>query len=90
MSPSAFLLLTLCRTLTVALAATSPPAAAIATAPQQQCDHHPDQTFSQISPKAIVSDACASYSTLEKLNRKVKPAVDDLTKTTDFFAYYRL
>ncbi|KAH7027434.1 oxidoreductin [Microdochium trichocladiopsis] len=56
---------------------------------QYQCDH-PNQTFSQISPKAIVSDACASYSTLEKLNRRVKPAVDDLTKNTDFFAYYRL
>ena len=44
----------------------------------------------QISPKAIVSDACASYSTLEKLNRKLKPAVDDLTRNTDFFSYYRL
>ncbi|KAI1497051.1 endoplasmic reticulum Oxidoreductin 1-domain-containing protein [Biscogniauxia marginata] len=44
----------------------------------------------QISPKAIVSDACASYSTLEKLNRKVKPAVDELTKETDFFSHYRL
>ncbi|KAI4865023.1 endoplasmic oxidoreductin [Hypoxylon rubiginosum] len=43
-----------------------------------------------ISPRAIVSDACASYSTLEKLNRRVKPAVDDLTKDTDFFSYYRL
>ncbi|KAI1766645.1 endoplasmic oxidoreductin [Hypoxylon sp. FL1150] len=43
-----------------------------------------------ISPRAIVSDACASYSTLERLNRKVKPAVDDLTKETDFFSYYRL
>lgn len=44
----------------------------------------------QISPKAIVSDACASYSTLEDLNRKVKPVVEDLTKTTDFFSHYRL
>ncbi|KAI5864807.1 endoplasmic oxidoreductin [Durotheca rogersii] len=43
-----------------------------------------------ISPRAIVSDACASYSTLERLNRKVKPAVDELTKETDFFSYYRL
>lgn len=44
----------------------------------------------QISPKAIVSDACASYSTLEDLNRKVKPAVEDLTRSTDFFSHYRL
>ncbi|KAF3057218.1 Endoplasmic reticulum oxidoreductin-1 [Daldinia childiae] len=43
-----------------------------------------------ISPRAIVSDACASYSTLEKLNRKVKPALDELTRETDFFSYYRL
>lgn len=44
----------------------------------------------QISPKAIVSDACASYSTLEDLNRRVKPAVEDLTRSTDFFSHYRL
>ncbi|KAI1378623.1 endoplasmic oxidoreductin [Hypoxylon crocopeplum] len=43
-----------------------------------------------ISPRAIVSDACASYSTLEKLNRRVKPALDELTQETDFFSYYRL
>ncbi|PSR82776.1 endoplasmic reticulum Oxidoreductin 1 [Coniella lustricola] len=48
------------------------------------------RTYLQISPKAIVSDACASYSTLEDLNRKIKPAVDDLTQTTDFFSHYRL
>jgi len=54
------------------------------------CQSHAHDEACAISPKAIVSDACASYSTLEKLNRKVKPAVDDLTKTTDFFAYYRL
>lgn len=47
-------------------------------------------SFYQISPKAIVSDACASYSTLERLNRNVKPALDDLTSTTDFFSHYRL
>jgi len=47
-------------------------------------------SFYQISPKAIVSDACASYSTLERLNRNVKPALDDLTLTTDFFSHYRL
>ncbi|WQF87299.1 Putative endoplasmic reticulum oxidoreductin 1, ERO1-like superfamily [Colletotrichum destructivum] len=44
----------------------------------------------QISPKAIVSDACASYSTLDRLNTKVKPLVDDLTRSTDFFSHYRL
>lgn len=44
----------------------------------------------QVSSKAIVQDACASYSTLEKLNARVKPAVDELTRTTDFFSHYRL
>ncbi|TQN74244.1 Endoplasmic reticulum oxidoreductin-1 [Colletotrichum shisoi] len=44
----------------------------------------------QIPPKAIVSDACASYSTLDRLNTKVKPLVDDLTRSTDFFSHYRL
>ncbi|KAG5923706.1 endoplasmic oxidoreductin-1 [Claviceps africana] len=43
-----------------------------------------------ISPKSIVQDACASYATLEKLNSRVRPALDDLTRTTDYFAYYRL
>jgi ERO1-like protein beta len=35
-------------------------------------------------------DACASYSTLEHLNHELRPALDDLTKNTDFFSYYRL
>lgn len=51
---------------------------------------HSNGSLWQISPKAIVSDACASYSTLERLNRNVKPALDDLTQTTDFFSHYRV
>ncbi|KAH7001194.1 endoplasmic reticulum Oxidoreductin 1-domain-containing protein [Ilyonectria destructans] len=43
-----------------------------------------------ISPKSIVEDACASYATLERLNARTKPAVDDLTRNTDFFSHYRL
>jgi ERO1-like protein beta len=43
-----------------------------------------------ISPKSIVGDACASYSTLDKLNLQTKPAVDDLTRNTDFFSHYRV
>nr|XP_036587485.1 endoplasmic oxidoreductin-1 [Colletotrichum truncatum]KAF6798427.1 endoplasmic oxidoreductin-1 [Colletotrichum truncatum] len=53
-----------------------------------QCESAQDDCA--ISPKAIVSDACASYSTLDRLNAKVKPLVDDLTKSTDFFSHYRL
>lgn len=44
----------------------------------------------QISPRAIVDDACVSYATLDNLNTQVKPALDDLTRTTDFFSHYRL
>ncbi|KAI9744554.1 MAG: endoplasmic oxidoreductin-1 [Claussenomyces sp. TS43310] len=43
-----------------------------------------------IDPKAIVSDACATYSTLDQLNAECKPALNSITKSTDFFAYYRL
>lgn len=44
----------------------------------------------QIGPHAIVSDACASYSTLDGLNAELQPSVFSLTQDTDFFAYYRL
>jgi ERO1-like protein beta len=44
----------------------------------------------QISPKAIVSDACASYSTLDVLNRELRSSLTDITQNTDFFSYYRL
>ncbi len=44
----------------------------------------------QIEPKAIVSDACASYSTLDSLNTALSPSLKSITQTTDFFAYYRL
>jgi ERO1-like protein beta len=44
----------------------------------------------QISPRTIVSDACASYSSLERLNEKIRPAVVDLTHDTDFFSHYRV
>lgn len=46
--------------------------------------------ITQISPKAIVSDACATYATLDDLNQAISHSLEDLTKTTDFFAYYRL
>ncbi|MCJ1290008.1 endoplasmic oxidoreductin-1 [Xylographa carneopallida] len=43
-----------------------------------------------IEPNAIVSDACASYETLDNLNTALTPSLDAITQTTDFFAYYRL
>ncbi|KXX80168.1 Endoplasmic reticulum oxidoreductin-1 [Madurella mycetomatis] len=71
----------------------SPEAAAVTAvtaADAETCIFDSDSPPWQISPKAIVSDACASYSTLERLNRNVKPALDELTQTTDFFSHYRL
>ncbi|KAI9750354.1 MAG: Cyclin-dependent kinases regulatory subunit (Cell division control protein cks1), partial [Chaenotheca gracillima] len=43
-----------------------------------------------IEPQATVSDACASYSTLDSINNALSPALHSVTKETDFFAYYRL
>ena len=44
----------------------------------------------KIEPTAIVSDACASYRTLDTLNDVLAPSLKAITQTTDFFAYYRL
>ncbi|KAL8950741.1 MAG: hypothetical protein Q9222_003238 [Ikaeria aurantiellina] len=49
-----------------------------------------DSHIAQINPKAIVSDACASYSTLDSLNTALSPSLQAITQSTDFFAYYRL
>ncbi|PHH87360.1 hypothetical protein CDD83_8972 [Cordyceps sp. RAO-2017] len=43
-----------------------------------------------ISPKSIVQDACVSYAALDKLNFEVKPALDHLVSSSDFFSHYRL
>jgi ERO1-like protein beta len=51
---------------------------------------HAYQTFSQYEPNSIVSDACASYSTLEQLNSALHPQIHELTHYTDFFSHYRL
>lgn len=47
-------------------------------------------TSAQIDPKAIVSDACASFSTLDRLNADLLPSIKSLTHSSDFFSYYRL
>ncbi|KIX97517.1 uncharacterized protein Z520_06969 [Fonsecaea multimorphosa CBS 102226] len=43
-----------------------------------------------IDPNSVVTDACASYADLERLNANLYPSLEDLTQHTDFFAYYRL
>ncbi len=37
-----------------------------------------------------MSDACASYTTLEDLNQQLRPAIVELVEKTDFFSYYRM
>ena len=37
-----------------------------------------------------MSDACTSYSALDKLNADLSPSLQDVTQNTDFFSYYRL
>lgn len=37
-----------------------------------------------------MSDACASYNTLEQLNEAVHPYLHSITQNTDFFSHYRL
>jgi ERO1-like protein beta len=48
------------------------------------------KTTYQLEPGAIVSDACASYSTLEQLNDAIHPYLQSITQNTDFFSHYRL
>ncbi|KAJ4287334.1 endoplasmic oxidoreductin-1 [Kalmusia sp. IMI 367209] len=47
-------------------------------------------TVVQFEPGAIVSDACASYNTLEQLNEAIHPYLHSITQNTDFFSHYRL
>ncbi|PWW79261.1 endoplasmic oxidoreductin [Tuber magnatum] len=41
-------------------------------------------------PNELVPDGCASYSTIEELNEKLYPLVNEITQETDYFGYYRL
>lgn len=71
--------------------ATSPPSDACAVRRASLPTHSQHSLrHLEIDPKSIVSDACASYSTLDSLNNALQPAIHDLTHTTDFFSYYRL
>lgn len=52
--------------------------------------HSSPPNVCNLEPGAIVSDACASYSTLEQLNEAVHPYLHSITQDTDFFSHYRL
>ncbi|KAL4883739.1 endoplasmic reticulum Oxidoreductin 1-domain-containing protein [Aspergillus karnatakaensis] len=49
-----------------------------------------DHDTCAIDPKAMVSDACVSYHTIDALNDQVYSLLQSLTQETDFFSYYRL
>jgi ERO1-like protein beta len=57
---------------------------------QTQPQRQNTKTTYQLEPGAIVSDACASYSTLEQLNDAIHPYLQSITQNTDFFSHYRL
>lgn len=57
-------------------------------APQKS--NNPNRLTIQFEPGAIVSDACASYNTLEQLNEAIHPYLHSITQNTDFFSHYRL
>lgn len=44
----------------------------------------------QYEPSTIVSDACASYASLDNINALIGPQLQSLTRETDFFSHYRL
>ncbi|KAF2468269.1 endoplasmic oxidoreductin [Lindgomyces ingoldianus] len=51
---------------------------------------NPPPNVCDFEPGAIVSDACASYNTLEQLNEAIHPYLHSITQDTDFFSHYRL
>ena len=57
---------------------------------QPRCVRAGSQAQCAIDPNSIVTDACTSYSDLERLNTDLSTSLEDLTQNTDFFAYYRL
>ncbi|KAF2013412.1 endoplasmic oxidoreductin [Aaosphaeria arxii CBS 175.79] len=63
-------------------------AQAHATAPSKSKSAPPN--VCEFEPFAIVSDACASYNTLDQLNEAIHPYLHSITQETDFFSHYRL
>ncbi|KAF8540916.1 endoplasmic reticulum Oxidoreductin 1-domain-containing protein [Trichophaea hybrida] len=41
-------------------------------------------------PTEFIPDGCATYGALEELNKDIRPLVQDITRGTDYFSYYRL
>lgn len=68
----------------------SPDVCAVSTCRNTKFIAKPTYNAFQLEPKAKVSDACASYADLDKLNDRLHPYVRSLANNTDFFSYYRL
>ena len=73
----------------------SPPSNVCNVSNKSSCSTSPPKsentkTVFKLEPGAIVSDACASYSTLEQLNEAIHPYLHSITQNTDFFSHYRL
>lgn len=71
-------------------ASSSDPSAVCAVRDPQDTVLQSKAHTNQIDPRTIVSDACASYSALDKLNTDLSPSLKAIAQNTDFFAYYRL
>ena len=68
----------------------NPDVCAVSTSPNPSASPRRAYTSFQLEPNSKVSDACASYADLDKLNDKLHPYVKSLARNTDFFSYYRL
>ena len=75
---------------TLGTQSSSPDSCAVRCSISVHSPSKPSNRNYQIDPKAIVSDACASFSTLDTLNTELRPSLKAITQETDFFAYYRL
>ncbi|KAF8477483.1 endoplasmic reticulum Oxidoreductin 1-domain-containing protein [Kalaharituber pfeilii] len=49
-----------------------------------------DHGVCSFSHNDIISDACASYSTIEQINQNLRPLIRGITQGLDYFGYYRL
>lgn len=75
---------------TIASKSSSAEVCAVSSLPDTERTRNTRLIVDQIDPTAIVSDACASYSTLATLNDALSHSLKAITQSTDFFAYYRL
>lgn len=49
-----------------------------------------DASENCFDPASVIDDTCVSYSTINTLNQRIYPLLQEITQETDFFSYYRL